>query len=91
MLTLLKLILATWRLTAMLEYETGPFRVFERLRIQAAVFDPKENHIGGVVSCFWCGSVWMAGLVLILDRISPGVVNVLALSAGAILYDKHTS
>lgn len=81
MLNLLKLILATWRLTSLLVQEAGPFDVFGKLRATAP-------H-GGALDCIWCTSVWVAALLYMLRW--QWLVDILAISAGAILYDKHAS
>lgn len=75
--------LATWRLTSLLVQEDGPARLFARLRA--------FSTFGGVLECVWCCSVWVAGALLILERFWRWPVDVLAVSAGAIWYDKHTS
>lgn len=74
-----KLVLATWRLSALLVYDEGPGQVFWTLR----------DVIGGPLTCFWCASVWVAGLFALL---SPGTrltrfVLWLALAGGAVGLD----
>lgn len=91
MVDLLRLVLATWRLTALLVYDDGPFHSFQRLRDYAQVADPDEQHINGALSCVWCCSIWAALGVLLVNKLLPGIVDILALSAGAILYDKYTA
>lgn len=81
-------ILATYRLTSLLHYEEGPFRVFERLRLRVRAFEEDEggrpvSFLGGLVSCFACLSVWAALIpamsVTWLDIIAQGSSNGLAL------------
>lgn len=86
MLRWLRLILATWRLSTLLTLERGPYAVFKRLRDENA-----DNEVGKALECFYCTSIWSAVLVLILEVVCPRLVDVLVMSAGAILYDKYTS
>lgn len=86
MLRLLRLILATWRLTSLLVQEVGPYRVFVRLRAAQ-----RDTEIGAALECVWCTSVWAALFIVLLDHICPAAVDVLAFSAGAIAVDKYNS
>lgn len=86
MLRLLRLILATWRVTSLLVQEAGPYRVFVRLRQHA-----KGTEIGTALECVWCTSVWVAILIVILDHFYPRLVDILAVSTGAILVDKEAT
>lgn len=105
---LLLLILATWRLTALLILEDGPFRIFTNLRdaVGAGLMDDDDcplTQLGGLFSCFWCMSVWVAtGLVIVAAPLLPalcfswaGVVyyglTVFAVSGGAILAEQYFS
>lgn len=81
-LVLLMLVLATWRISYMLTLESGPFGVFERLR---------KLPNGGLLTCIFCLSVWMAALMLVLYPVVPVVIYALAISAGALLVDKVVS
>ncbi len=83
LLDALALILATWRLTSLLVQEDGPFQVFARLR------DTLPH--GGLLTCIWCCSVWTAALLYLLYLYIQWPVWILAISAGAILYDKFAS
>lgn len=51
--------LATWRITAFLCYESGPFEVMTRLRRIAAA-----AGLVRVVTCFHCMSVWVSILII---------------------------
>ncbi|MED5620949.1 hypothetical protein [Ideonella sp. BN130291] len=53
--------LATWRATHLLHAETGPARVFERLRAAAG-----QGVIGQAIDCFYCLSLWVAAPVALL-------------------------
>ena len=79
----LRLALATWRVTSLLVQEPGPYRVFARLREQH-----RDNEVGTALQCIWCTSVWVAIAIVILDRYCPTIVDMLAISTGAILIDK---
>lgn len=81
-LVLLLLVLATWRISYMLTLESGPLGVFERLR--------KLPH-GGLLTCIFCLSVWMAALMVGVFQVVPVVVYALAISAGALIVDKVVS
>lgn len=50
MLDLVLLSLVTWRITALLVYDDGPWDICVRLR----------DAIGGPLHCFWCTSVWVS-------------------------------
>lgn len=104
-------VLATWRLTSLLHYEDGPYQIFEKLRRWAGAFQENahegrlaltslcKSFLGGLLSCFWCLSVWMAGGVVILLLLFEPVprwfaywlLYVLACSTGAILLDEVRS
>lgn len=83
---LLRLILATWRLTSLLVQERGPYVVFQRIRDHY-----KGTEVGTALECVWCTSVWAAVLIVLLDRVCPVAVDILAVSAGAIAVDKYNS
>lgn len=80
----LKLASATWRLTYMLKYERGLFGLAESLRGQVS----DDSEAGQALDCFFCFSVWCALIVVLLDWICPVLVDVLALSGGAIALDR---
>lgn len=92
---LIRLILATWRLSYMVQSERAPFGVMEHVRRTVApnVEDnkPPETEIEKALDCFYCTSIWIALIIIILDRICPVLVDVLALSAGAIAVDRWNS
>jgi len=82
-LDLLVLSLATWRLTSLVVQDNGPWRIFARLRARTT--------LGGVLECVWCCSVWVAAGLLALHLFFWPLTWLLAISAGAILYDRFTS
>ncbi len=93
--------LAVWRASAMIAYERGPFKLFERLRASAGIFhfddgtpdhDLATKEIQKLMLCVWCSSPWLAGLWLLGYIYFPGPVmiasTILAVSAGAIIAEK---
>lgn len=80
---LLRLALATWRLTSLLVQEPGPYRVFVRLRDSQ-----RDTEVGNALQCIWCTSIWVAALLIVVDRYYPQLIDILAVSTGAILIDK---
>jgi hypothetical protein len=57
-------VLATWRITASVAYESGPFRILERLRRLLVVI-----RLERLVSCFHCLGLWVAaGVAIIVFR-----------------------
>mgnify|MGYP001581685764 CR=1 FL=1 len=62
LLALIVLSLATWRVCRMLCFETGPRRVFARIRAFAGVSDLGKgtNLVSDILSCMACASVWIA-------------------------------
>jgi hypothetical protein len=100
--TLLLLGLATWRLSAFLVRDTGPFSIFLRLRELAGITHD-ENHevlgvpdrlFAGVLSCVWCASTWIGFGWLAFWLYFPKPALLLAagfsLSTLAVLVDSHT-
>lgn len=73
-------VLATWRITAMVAYESGPFRTLERLRRLLVVI-----RLGRLVGCFHCLGLWIAaGVALIVYRWDLATVLVWLGLAGAV-------
>lgn len=82
-LTLILLTLATYRLATDLAWESGPARLYERLR--GAVmqrFGPDSSVTEGI-SCPICASFWLAPIVYGLWLYVPIVVWILAAAGGA--------
>lgn len=101
-LTIIIAILATWRLSAMLSYETGPFNIFILLREMAGIVhddDGKkivvpESFFAELLDCVWCLSVWIGGAMAIGLFFYPVLFWLLlpfALSAGAILIERFAN
>lgn len=53
--------LAAWRLTALLAYESGPFRIVDRLRVGLVAL-----RLERLVGCFHCLGVWVAAAVVLV-------------------------
>lgn len=53
-------ILAAWRLTSLVCFEDGPFRLMARLRRLAYTL-----HLGTLIDCFHCAGLWTSALVSI--------------------------
>lgn len=81
--------LATWRVSSLITSETGPFRVFERLRRRVGVDEPGEvTGLQDLLSCVWCLSIWVGAGWLAFLRLAPTAATwasyVAALSAVAV-------
>jgi hypothetical protein len=91
---LITLALATWRLTQLFTVEDGPFKMFYKIRKSAGIMHDKYGDVigddgsflAGLLSCFWCTSVWM-GMILVTIR-NTWLETMLAASAGAILIEE---
>lgn len=85
-LTLLILIMATWRISSLLVNEEGPFGALAELRFIVSKFSE-------VLSCLWCASIWVALAIAICYAWWPQMTTLVmlpfALSTGAIAWDKH--
>ncbi len=64
-------VLAVWRMTRMLCYERGPFRLFVHARRLLYAM-----RMGGVVSCFHCAAVWIA-IMAVLTIYEPQPISLL--------------
>jgi hypothetical protein len=83
----------------MLVKEDGPLDIFVKIRSMSGIkYDehsvPKStNFISGILSCFWCCSIWVGFLIALLD--TKNVVDLfrrtLALSAAAIMLNELLS
>lgn len=91
------LVLATWRLTSLFVSETGPFKIFRRIREWTGIIHDREGMVvgkddsllAGLLSCFWCTSIWVAGIlsIFMLDLILWLPLTLFA-SAGAIIIEE---
>lgn len=58
--------LASWRLAYLFTIDTGPARIFERIRgIVRSRFGPDSWQFEGA-TCAFCQSVWYAGVMAVL-------------------------
>ncbi len=86
-LTLTLLSLACWRMTHLVvSDEAGPWDVLETLR-----FYGRRVGLGGLISCPWCSSLWLAGLLCLTLRARPldWLIWTLAVSGAAMLAWRH--
>lgn len=94
LLDFLLIALATWRLSALLAYETGPAAILETFRFYVGATpvncaeQQNSDRVTNVFCCIKCLSVWVAPVILLLWLYVPVVVWALAASAGAILVQK---
>jgi len=73
-------VLATWRITALVAYESGPFRSLEALRRLLV-----SIRLGRLVGCFHCLGLWIAAIVvLIVYRWEASSILVWFAVAGAV-------
>ncbi len=97
---LIVLCLATWRISALLTYEAGPFNSFLELREKAGIIHDDEGEVIGhdesfiarVLECLWCNSLWVGAIMVIFAGIFQALAIWLllpfALSAGAIVLER---
>ena len=82
LMTIIILILATWRVTSLLTAEQGPFGILDKIR-----------H-WGIPDCLWCMSIWVAifftGIHWYSSNLAFLIALPFALSAGAILFDRYS-
>ena len=97
--TALLAIFATFRITLLLVIEDGPYSIFKRLRNAVGITEiqlpdgteiteiVKETLLTGILSCFYCCSIWVAVFVslLILSDIGSILLLPFAISGGAIV------
>lgn len=81
-------ILTVWRLTHMLNAESGPWNMLSSMRERAA-----NGFWGDVLGCFYCLSVWIAAPVALFlgATWSERILLWLALSGGASLAQRISS
>lgn len=97
---ILILALATWRLSALLVYEAGPFDLFIRIRKLAGIGHDDsgrpdmwpDRYFAKLLSCVWCLSVQVAIVATILFAIFGNLVIIVlipfALSSLAIMVER---
>ena len=80
--------IAVWRITYMLQQETGPNAIFEKLRSKVWAMENKDGGFREGFFCFKCHSIWQALIFILLYFLAQPVfwflAGFLALSALAI-------
>lgn len=61
----------------MLQGEAGPFAIFEKLRMQINKLNYNEGGIRDGFNCFYCLSVWVAIIFILLHTYLPTAFFVL--------------
>lgn len=85
MVRLIVAALATWRLSSLLLYESGPFDISLRIRSAAS----RTAFTAQLFSCMYCLSVWIGLLCAVLTLTEAWIVMLpFALSAVAIGMDR---
>lgn len=82
---LLILCLATWRVSYAITTEALPFNIGTRLR--------NRFPLGGLSTCIFCMSVWVAGAMLVLWTLDGAwylIVYLFAISGGALVLRSYT-
>lgn len=82
--------LAAWNISSLLVQESGPFRIFERVRFWMGVdTDPNgalyerygnnalQSQVSQLFMCVWCMSRWVAALLIIFYLVTPMVTVVI--------------
>jgi len=99
-LDLAVLLLTTWRVSAMLSYEAGPWDLFLRLRATLGIEHDADGAVTGfpmrllprLFSCVWCLSIWVGAIFAVSYWLAPDICRWLALpfalSAGAIIVER---
>ena len=92
--------LATWRVSALLSKEAGPFDVFKRIREKAGITHDENDDVfmvphkffAELLSCVWCTSIWVGAFWVCFFAITPQICTITAtifsLSTLAILLDR---
>ncbi len=80
--------IATWRVTNLLIWEVGPFRLLTRLRERTGILHDEEGHpimwpIDNMLKCFYCTSIWVA-IVMVL--VVPQTVQIILAVSGVAIF-----
>jgi hypothetical protein len=71
--------LGSWRITALLVYEAGPFDVLSRLRVVLV-----RAGLRSLITCFHCLAVWVSAVVVLLVyQVEPRSLLLIFAVAGA--------
>lgn len=99
---MLILMLATWRIASLLQYERGPLAIFSRLRTLAGIEHDEDGEpmswpdteVARLLRCPWCGTVWvgagLVGLYLWQGHLASILALPFALSAAAVALEGWT-
>lgn len=82
-LILILLILATYRLATDLAWESGPSRIYERVRGTIMQRFGPHSSVSEGISCPICLSLWLAPLIYLAWLYAPIIVWLLAAAGGA--------
>lgn len=79
---------AVWRITHLVVAEEGPYEMFAKLRGWAA-----GGILGGILSCFYCASIWVAAPIAILigGSVTHILLSIAGYSGAAILLERATA
>lgn len=85
--SLVVMILASWRISCLFYYDRGPWDLFDRLRYRAGVYlDPEHRSFWGKqLACFWCVSLWVSLGVVIVGLFYPVILLPFAVGGAAVL------
>jgi len=77
--------LAVWRVTHLLHAEDGPFDILVKIRTAA-----KNGFLGKLLDCFYCLSIWIAAIPVLILNYSwqERLLLWLSISAAAILFER---
>lgn len=86
--------LAVWRLSSLFSRESGPWGIFNKIRIGLYVASMKFKFLQTFtdgIACIWCNSVWFSAIVSIWLScdIIEWMIYTLALSACAIQLEER--
>lgn len=81
-LQLLTLALATYTVASTITQQSGPWRVFTRVREVAP--------LGGLTTCVYCTAPWAALALWALYPVAAWVVEVLAITGAALMLGAYT-
>ena len=102
-MTILILILATWRISSLLANEIGPFDIFLKFREQLGIEEVlnekgetveviPDRFAPQMVSCVYCISMWVGAVFFLLpEPLAQAIAIPFAISTGAIIIDNYLS
>lgn len=81
-------ILATWRLTCLICFDSGPFDLMSRIRL--ALY---RVRLGKLVECFHCTALWISStLTILIYKLSiASLFLIIAIAGGATLIERWLS